>query len=80
MSEKEHLERVVKAWDQLFPLGDDDKTMWRVSEMLRLEGYEMFRLRDAVRGRKSGGEYADIDEFSSPKMFDPFEWMFDPAE
>lgn len=64
MSEDEHLKRIIKAWEHLFPLGDDDKLMWKCSSMLRLEGYDLFRLRDAVRGRKSSGEYADIDEFT----------------
>ena len=68
MTEKEHLERIVKAWEGLF-YRDDDKMMWEASEMLGLEGYCLFRLRDAVRGRKSS-EYANIEDFKTVDCYE----------
>jgi hypothetical protein len=60
--EQRHLARITKAWEHLFSLDGAD-AMARASEMLGLEGFDLFRLRDAIRGQRSTG-YVDIDYFA----------------
>ena len=60
MNDRERIRRIVKAWEQLFH-DDSDQMLGVASDRLDLEGYCLFRLRDAIRGKKSDG-YGDIDD------------------
>ena len=63
MNDRERIRRIVKAWEALFHDGypDNDANIGHVSEQIGLEGYCLFRLRDAIRGNKTPG-YSDIDD------------------